>query len=167
MSNQSNARGHGVVMQPDDGPTFWQPVPANGHAEPKLLPANTHFDELSMGYQTIAPRSRVREHSHGEQIELLVCFRGHGRIVLDGTSHDVVPGTVCFAGYDVKHEIINESEDEDLVMMWVITPAGLEQFFETIGRSRTRGDAAPEQFARPDSVVAIERDMGMNDTSAQ
>ncbi len=167
MSDQSKARGHGVVMQPDDGPTFWQPVPANGHAEPKLFPANTHFDELSMGYQTIAPRSRVREHSHGEQIELLVCFRGQGRIVLDGTSHDVVPGTVCFAGYDVKHEIINESEDEDLVMMWVITPAGLEQFFETIGRARTRGDAAPEPVARPDSVVAIERDMGMNDTTAQ
>ncbi len=167
MSDQSNARGHGVVMQPDDGPSFWQPVPANGHAEPKLFPANTNFDGLSMGYQTIAPRSRVREHSHGEQIELLVCFRGQGRIVLDGTSHDVVPGTVCFAGYDVKHEIINESDDEDLVMMWVIAPAGLEQFFETIGRARTRGDAAPEPFARPDSVVAIERDMGMNDTTAQ
>ena len=38
MSDQSNARGHGVVMQPDDGPSFWQPVPANGHAEPKLFP---------------------------------------------------------------------------------------------------------------------------------
>ncbi len=65
MSDQSNARGHGVVMQPDDGPTFWQPVPANGHAEPKLFPANTQVDGLSMGYQTIAPRSRVRVHSHG------------------------------------------------------------------------------------------------------
>ena len=167
MTDKSNARGHGVVMQPDEGPTFWQPVPANGHVESKLFPANTHFDGLSMGYQTIAPRSRVREHSHGEQIEMLVGIRGKGRVNLDGVGHDLVPGTVCFAGYDVKHEIINESDDEDLVMMWVISPAGLEKFFESIGRSRTRGDDAPEPFARPESVVAIERDMGMNDTTAQ
>ena len=72
MSENLNARGHGVVMQPDDGPTFWQPLPANGHTEPKLVPANTHFDGVSMGYQTIAPQGRVREHSHGEQIEMLV-----------------------------------------------------------------------------------------------
>ena len=167
MTDQSNARGHGVVIQPDEGPTFWQPVPANGHVESKLFPANTHFDGLSMGYQTIAPRSRVREHSHGEQIEMLVGIRGKGRVNLDGVGHDMVPGTVCFAGYDVKHEIINESDDEDLVMMWVISPAGLENFFESIGRSRTRGDDAPKPFARPESVVAIERDMGMNDTTAQ
>ena len=29
-----------------------------------------------MGYQTIAPGGRVREHSHGDQIELQICFRG-------------------------------------------------------------------------------------------
>ena len=155
---------NGVVMQPDDGPTFWQPVPANGHAEPKLYPGNTNFDDVSLGYQTIAPKSRVREHSHSEQIEMLICFRGQGRIVLDGVSHDVVPGTTCFAGYDVKHEIINESEDEDLVMMWVITPAGLEDFFETIGQPRTTDQPTPEPFERPTDVVAIERSMGMNDT---
>jgi quercetin dioxygenase-like cupin family protein len=166
MSDQSSARGHGVVMQPDEGPTFWQPLPANGHTEPKLVPANTHFDGVSMGYQTIAPRSMVREHSHGEQIEMLVGIRGHGRVVLDGVGHDMVPGTACFAGYDVKHQIINESDDEDLVIMWIITPAGLEQFFETIGRARTRGDAAPEPFERPTDVVAVEREMGMNDTTA-
>ncbi len=167
MSEQLDSTGHGVVMQPDDGPTFWQPVPANGHVEPKLYPSNTRFAGLSMGYQTIAPDSQVRKHSHGEQIELLVCFRGSGRVVLDGTSHDFVPGTTCFAGYDVKHEIINDSHDEDLVLMWVSAPAGLEDFFSTIGRKRTRGDPAPEPFARPDDVVAVERDMGMNDTTAQ
>ncbi len=167
MNDQSSIRGHGVVMQPEDGPTYWQPVPANGHVEPKLYPSNTHFDGLSMGYQTIAPASQVRKHSHEEQIELLVCFGGRGRVVLDGESHDFVPGTVCFAGYDLTHEIINESPSEDLVLMWVIAPAGLEDFFATIGRPRTRGDAAPEPFPRPESVVAIERDMGMNDTTAQ
>jgi quercetin dioxygenase-like cupin family protein len=163
MSTTETARGRAVVMQPGEGPSFWQPLPANGHAEPKLFPGNTGFDGLAMGYQTIAPGGRVREHSHRDQIELQICFRGRGRVMVNGASHELVPGTACLLGYDVKHEIVNEGPD-DLVMMWVITPPGLERFFEAIGRPRTRGEAAPAPFARPSDVVVIERAMGMNDT---
>ena len=158
-------RGHAVVMQPGSGPSFWQPVPANGHADPKLFPANTGFDGLAMGFQTVAPKCRVREHSHGDQIELQICFRGQGRVMVEGVAHPLVPGTACFLGYGVKHEIINESDDE-LVMMWLISPPGLEDFFRDIGRPRHAGDRPPEPFARPADVVAIERSMGMNDTVA-
>lgn len=163
MNATGTAKGRAVVMQPDDGPSFWQPIPANGHADPKLYPGNTDFEGLAMGFQTIAPGSRVREHSHGDQVELQICFRGQGRVVVDGVSHDLVPGTSCFLGYDVRHEIINEGR-EDLVMLWVIAQAGLERFFEAIGRPRRRGEPAPSPFARPGDVVAIERAMGMNDT---
>jgi len=138
-------------------------VPANGHADPKLTPAHTRYDALSMGYQTIAPQSRVREHSHGDQVELQICFRGRGRVVVDGVSHPLVPGTACFLGYDVKHEIINET-DEELVTLWLVSPAGLEDFFKAIGRPRTAGEPAPAPFARPENVVEIERALGMNDT---
>ena len=156
-------RGRAVVVQPEEGASYWQPVPANGHADPRLTPAVTGFDTLSMGYQTIASGSRVREHSHGDQVELQICFRGRGRVVVDGVSHPLVPGTACMLGYDVKHEIVNEGPD-DLVMLWVITPPGLEDFFKAIGRPRTPGEPAPAPFARPGDVVAIERAMGMNDT---
>jgi quercetin dioxygenase-like cupin family protein len=165
MSQTDQLRGRAVVMQPEDGPSYWQPVPANGHADPKLYPARTGFSGLSMGFQTIAPRSRVREHSHGDQIELQICFRGTGRVVVDGQSHPLVPGTACFLGYDVRHELINESSHEDLVMLWVITPPGLEGFFEAIGRPRRAGDPVPAPFERPADVIAIERRMGMNDTT--
>jgi quercetin dioxygenase-like cupin family protein len=138
-------------------------VPARGHADPKLMPGNTGFEGLAMGYQTIAPGGRVREHSHGDQVELQICFRGRGRVMVDGVSHELVPGTACFLGYDVRHEIINETA-EDLVMLWVIAPPGLERFFEAIGRPRARGEAAPAPFARPADVVALERALGMNDT---
>ena len=163
MNTTQAVKGRAVVMQPDDGPSYWQPVPANGHADPKLFPGNTGFEGLAMGFQTIAPGSRVREHSHGDQIELQICFRGRGRVMVDGASHELVPGTSCFLGHDVRHEIVNEGP-EDLVMLWVITPPGLEHFFETIGRQRARGEDAPAPFARPPDVVAVERAMGMNDT---
>ena len=163
MSTAETSRGHAVVMQPEEGPSYWQPVPANGHADPKLFPANTRFETLAMGYQTIAVGSRVREHSHGDQVELQICFRGRGRVTVDGQSHPLVPGTACFLGYDVKHEIINDGPEE-LVMLWVITPPGLENFFAAIGRPREAGAPAPAPFARPADVVAIERALGMNDT---
>ena len=163
MSEADRVSGHAVVVQPGDGPSYWQPVPASGHADPRLYPGNTRFDGLSMGFQTIAPGGRIREHSHGGQIELQICFRGRGRVVVDGTSHDLVPGTACFLGYDVKHEIRNDGADE-LVMLWVTSPSGLEHFFEAIGRPRQDGAPAPAPFERPPDVVAIERRMGMNDT---
>ena len=163
MSTTEVVRGRAVVVQPEEGTSYWQPIPANGHADPKLTPATTGFEGLAMGFQTIAPGSRVREHSHGDQVELQICFRGRGRVVVDGVSHPLTPGTACFLGYDVKHEIFNESP-EDLVMMWVITPPGLENFFRSIGRPRQAGDPAPAPFARPTDVVAVERAMGMNDT---
>jgi quercetin dioxygenase-like cupin family protein len=156
-------RGHAVVVQPDQGPSYWQPIPASGHADPKLFPANTRYGALSMGYQTIAPGGRVREHSHGSQVELQICFRGRGHVLVDGVRHPLVPGTACFLGHDVRHEIVNDA-DEELVMLWVITPPGLEDFFQTIGRSRRPGESAPAPFERPTDVVAIERAMGMNDT---
>ena len=123
MSQTESIRGHAVVVQPGEGPSYWQPVPANGHADPALFPGRTGFDGLSMGFQTIAPGGRIREHSHGEQVELQICFRGRGRVMVDGAEHRLVPGTACFLGYDVKHEIINEGSD-DLVMIWVVTPHG-------------------------------------------
>jgi len=163
MSDRDAVRGHAVVVQPGDGPSYWQPVPANGHADPALHPAVTRFEGLSMGYQTIAPGGRIREHSHGDQVELQICFRGRGRVLVNGASHALVPGTACFLGYDVRHEILNEG-DEDLVMLWIVSPPGLEHFFRAIGRPRRPGEEAPEPFARPVDVVAIERSLGLNDT---
>jgi quercetin dioxygenase-like cupin family protein len=163
MSQPPSVRGRAVVVQPDEGPSYWQPVPANGHADPALFPGNTGFDGLSMGFQSVAPGGRIREHSHGGQVELQICFRGRGRVMIEGAAHPLVPGTACFLGYDVRHEIINEGE-EDLVMIWIVTPPGLEKFFEAIGRVRNPGAPQPAPFDRPADVVAIERKLGMNDT---
>ena len=165
MSELDACRGHAVVMQPEEGPSYWQPKPANGYSSPKLFPELTKFDGFSMGYQSVAPRSKIRAHSHTDQVELQICFSGQGYVLVDGERHELVPGTACFLGPDVVHEIFNDT-DEDLVQLWVIGPAGLEDFFKTIGRNRTRGDTTPENFDRPNDVVAIERDMGFNKTTA-
>jgi quercetin dioxygenase-like cupin family protein len=154
-------RGHAVVMQPGEGPSYWQPVPANGHSDPKLIPANTSFEGFSMGYQTVAAASRIRAHSHTDQVELQICFSGRGHVLVDGERHELVPGTACFLGPDVQHEIFNDGE-EPLVQLWVIGPAGLEDFFAAIGRPRQAGEPTPEPFERPRDIRAIERDKGFD-----
>ena len=154
-------RGHAVVMQPGEGPSYWQPVPANGHSDPKLIPANTSFEGFSMGYQTVAAASRIRAHSHTDQVELQICFSGRGHVLVDGERHELVPGTACFLGPDVQHEIFNDGE-EPLVQLWVIGPAGLEDFFAAIGRPRQAGEPTPEPFERPRDARAIQRDMGFD-----
>ncbi len=161
MSDLEACRGHAVVVQPGEGPSYWQPKPANGHADPTLVPADTGFGGFSMGYQTIAPNSRIRAHSHGDQVELQICFSGRGHVEVNGERHELVPGTACFLGPDVVHEIFNDG-DADLVQLWVIGPAGLEDFFRSIGRPRQTGEAAPEPFERPGDVVAIERTLGLD-----
>jgi hypothetical protein len=98
-----------------------------------------------------------------KEFKLQICFSGRGHVVVDQVRHELVPGSACFLGYDVKHEIVNDGDGE-LVMMWVISPSGLEDFFQTIGQPRKAGDAAPPPFERPADVVAVERSMGMNDT---
>jgi hypothetical protein len=84
--------------------------------------------------------------------------------MVDGVRHELVPGTACLLGHDVKHELINDGSDE-LVMLWVISPPGLETFFETIGRPRRPGEPTPEPFARPTDVLAIERALGMTSST--
>lgn len=160
MIDPSKSAHRAAVVQPEDGASFWQPVPANGFSHIKLIAENTGCDGLSCGFQHVAPGSHIRAHAHADQIELQICFRGKGRVVVDGVNHPLEEGTICFLGPHVRHEIINGSNQEELVMLWVIAPPGLEDFFESIGRPRQSGEPAPAPFARPEDVAKVEDAMG-------
>ncbi len=61
MSVSEAAHGQAVMRQPDDGLTIRQPIPANGHADPKLFSGNTNFETLSTRYQTVAAEPFARQ----------------------------------------------------------------------------------------------------------
>jgi quercetin dioxygenase-like cupin family protein len=153
-----SASGPGMVLQPDEGESYWQPVWANGYSTIKIGPKDG-VENLSMGVQVIAPGGYVREHSHTPNEEILFCFAGRGTIIVDGVPHPLVPGTTVYAGPGVKHKIINDGPDE-LKMTWTYLPPGLNDFFAAIGRPRRPGEPAPEPFARPADVHAIEARTG-------
>ena len=54
-----------VVVQPDEGESFWQPVPANGYAEIRVSHRrHPAIRNLATGIQVIAPGCHIREHVH-------------------------------------------------------------------------------------------------------
>ena len=149
--------GAAFVRQPDEGESFWQPVPANGYAEVRVSKRDSpKIQGFSSGIQVIAPGCHIREHQHGAEQELLFFFEGRGKVLVNGVEHPVRPGTTAYLGPWNKHKIVNDSQ-ADLKMLWVLMPGGLEDFFQAIGRPRTPGEPAPAPFPRPENVEEIER----------
>lgn len=152
-------KGDSIVLQPDEGESYWQPMPANGHMTIKVSPKNCRSNFASMGVQVIAPGGYIREHWHSKHEEILFCFEGTGTFVVDGVAHKAVPGTTVFVGRWVKHKIINEGPGE-FKMTWTYLPPGLHEFAEAVGRRRHAGAAAPEPFGRPDGTLVAEKSAG-------
>ena len=145
-----------IVVQPDAGESFWQPVPANGYTEVKISHRNAPGnDKFSMGVQVIAPGSHIREHWHDAYEEILFFFEGTGTAVVNGVEHPIIPGTTVYIPPWNTHKLINGG-DTELKMMWMLMPGGLEDFFAAIGRRRQPGEPAPAPFPRPENVAEIE-----------
>lgn len=149
-----------LVVRPDEGESYWQPVPANGYAEVRVSHRrDPAIGSLASGIQVIAPGCHIREHVHPDQEELLFFFEGRGEVVIDGVAHALVPGTTAYIGAGHRHKIVNGDPVAELRMMWVMLPGGangLDDFFARIGRPRRPGEPAPEPFPRPEDVLAIE-----------
>lgn len=66
------------VVQPDEGTSFRQPVPANGHVEVKIEGGRDGMADFDCGMPEVGPGCHVREHAHGENEELIMVFAGQG-----------------------------------------------------------------------------------------
>lgn len=144
------------VVQPDEGKSFWQPVPANGHVEVKVVGGADGMSNFDCGVQEVAPGSYVRQHAHDRNEELIFVFAGGGEAEVDGETHAMRPGTVFYLAKDSQHLFRNTGE-EPMRFFWTLMPGGLAPFFEAIGRPRDANSPAPSPFPRPDDVKAIEQ----------
>lgn len=143
------------VLGPDDGDSYWQPLPSTGYITSKFTPYNTPYDTFATGMQVLEPGASVREHAHERSHELIFVHRGRGYVEIDGERHDLEEGSMMLLGRRCQHRLCNTS-DEPMKLMWVIFPPGLEDWFAAIGRKRNPGDPAPEPFERPADVEAIQ-----------
>ena len=169
MTSAAESQGRGVafVVQPGEGESFWQPVPANGHVElgvsKRMHASITNFDT---GTQAVAPGCFVREHQHDEYEELILVYEGCGIAHVEGQEHRMQPGTTLYVGPRCRHKFVNTGESA-LRFFWVLMPGGLSAFFEAIGRRRTPGEPAPVPFPRPENVEQIERETVFGDVEGR
>ncbi|MBT0781392.1 MULTISPECIES: cupin domain-containing protein [Paracoccus] len=156
-ADPENDLGQILVLGPQEGKNFYQPVPANGNISVRIAPEFVDIQSpFSIGTQTLPPGGYVREHSHPEHDEALHFIRGTGKAVVDGVEYPIEPGVTIFVGRNRRHMFINDS-DAELHWLWFIQPNGLEVFFEEVGRPVIPGEPDPTPFPRPDNVLEIER----------
>ena len=149
-------KGPAVVIGPEDGESYWQPLPSTGYATVKLSPHSFPSNLYSAGIQVLEPGAHVREHAHQRNEEMLFVYEGRGRAIVDGVEHTIEPGSMVMVGRYVQHKIVNEG-DTPMKMLWVIFPPGLENWFAAIGRPRAPGDPLPTPFERPHDVAEVQR----------
>jgi quercetin dioxygenase-like cupin family protein len=156
MAAANETLGKAVVLGPQDGPSFWQPVPANGFARNLFNDKTTgSAHKFSLSVQSIAPGGFIREHTHSGNDEIGYVVSGKGFFRLNGVDHPVEAGSAVFIGVNHKHMWINPGP-EPLTFMALFMPGGLDAFYAEIGRERKAGEPAPEPFARPANIAEIE-----------
>ncbi len=145
-----------VIVPPEGGRSFWQPVPANGFVRCILSSAEIGNETpFAMGTQTVDPGCFVREHVHPANDEVIFVLEGEGTALIEGQEHPMAKGSCFFLGKGRPHRFL-ASEKAPMTFMWLILPGGLETFFARIGREKHPGDAKPAPFPRPDDVLKIE-----------
>ena len=144
------------VIQPGEGESYWQPVPANGFVEIALAQHRDTGLGFDAGIQEVAPGAHVRRHAHEVNEELILVLDGHGTAELDGNEHVMQPGSILHLVPGSPHSFHNGHEREPLRFYFVLLPGGLREFFAAIGRPRRAADPVPDPFPRPGDVAAIE-----------
>lgn len=152
----AETQGNVKIVGPDEGQSFWQPVPANGFVRNIFNQAMLGGDaNFSMGTQTVAPGCFIREHTHATNEEVIFVIEGRGVARVDGIEHPIEKGSAVYIGRNRRHHFLNPNS-EPMTFLWLMMPGGLDRFFAEIGRPRTPGDPAPAPFPRPDNVAEIE-----------
>ena len=148
-------KGTAIVMGPEEGVGYWQPKPSTGHIIAKVTPETGPYDDFSTGIQVLEPGAAIREHGHQRQHELLFVYQGTGHAIIDGERHELKPETLIVVGRRVLHYLENEGDDQ-MRILWVIFPPGLEDWFKAIGVPRQPGETDAPVFERPEDVKDIQ-----------
>ena len=149
------AKGEVIVLGQEDGESHWQPLPSTGYIISKLTPYNTPYDNFSLGLQVLEPGAHIRRHAHERQHEVLFVYEGEGWAEVGEQRYDVRPETTILIGRGVQHKVQNTGPGQ-MRLLWMIAPAGLEDWFSAIGRPRRPGEAMPAPFERPADVAEIQ-----------
>jgi quercetin dioxygenase-like cupin family protein len=91
------------------------------------LGAATGSANLALGTQQVMKGTGIPVHRHFKMDEVFYVLDGSGIFVLDGVRHSFEEGATIFIPKNSWHEF--ENPEDELLLLWVVTPAGLDGFF--------------------------------------
>jgi quercetin dioxygenase-like cupin family protein len=123
MRQEATAR----VVQPNEGE---QLELRNGHAVIKMGPT-MGSPRLAMGTQELRAGAGVPVHTHENADEIVFVHGGKGVVIVGGERKHIEAGTTVYVPPGVLHGF--ENPGESVQLFWVVSPAGLENFFRETG----------------------------------
>ncbi|MFQ5818349.1 MAG: cupin domain-containing protein [Terriglobia bacterium] len=138
--------GKGYVLQPGEGEVLRLGGPPGGQVIIKADPTKTGSMRMAMGIQVL--EGKIPIHLHEQQDEFLFVHTGQGIGIVGDERVPVEAGTTIYIPLGVWHGVENTG-DKPAQIMWVVTPAGLEDFFREAGAppGTELKSLTPEQFA--------------------
>jgi quercetin dioxygenase-like cupin family protein len=91
------------------------------------LGAATGSENLAIGTQQVMVGSGIPIHRHLKMDEAFWVLEGSGAVILNEVRHRLEKGEMIFIPRNTWHGF--ENPDQELLLLWVVTPAGLDGFF--------------------------------------
>jgi quercetin dioxygenase-like cupin family protein len=90
----------------------------------------TGSDNLAFGTQQVMAGTGIPIHRHFQMDEAFYVLDGSGTFILNDARHLFEKGATIFIPKNSWHGF--ENPDHELLLLWVVTPAGLDGFFREI-----------------------------------
>jgi mannose-6-phosphate isomerase-like protein (cupin superfamily) len=120
----------------------------SGAIDIKGSPA-TGWSDFAIGTQQVKVGTGIPIHRHFEMNESFYVLEGEGTVVLDDVRHSFAKGSTIFIPKMTWHGF--ENPDRELLLLWVVTPAGLDSFF----RATCSPPGAPAKGLSPEQIREI------------
>jgi len=85
---------------------------------------------VAMGTQQVLAGVGIPIHRHFQMDEAFYVIEGSGTFILDDVRHPIEKGGSIFIPRNAWHGF--ENADRELLLLWVVTPPGLEAFFREV-----------------------------------
>ena len=89
--------------------------------------AATGSSDLAMGTQQVMVGTGIPIHRHFKMDEAFYVLEGSGNVILNDVRHSFEKGGTIFIPRSTWHGF--ENPDHELLLLWVVSPAGLDGFF--------------------------------------
>ena len=122
----------------------------------KISKVKNGIDGISFCTEDMTPGRKMRVHKHLNNEELIFIHKGQGALTLDEQLVEVKTGDVVFVPRNTWHGLDNTG-DENLLMVFQYSPAGFEEYFIENGTPA----GIPDKIRTEEEYAATEKKYGM------